>query len=100
MNLLIDSHVFIWSYDEQHKLSRNALQAMSDPTNNLFLSLVSIWEIQIKIMLGNSNLPTPSPTLSGNSKKSMASIFYPSACRIYWHLKIFRPSTKTRLTVC
>ena len=59
MNLLLDSHTFIWSYDEQHKLSRNALQAMSDPTNNLFLSLVSIWEIQIKIMLGKFKFAAP-----------------------------------------
>lgn len=51
MNLLLDSHVFIWSYDEQHKLSQTALQAMSNPANTLFLSAASAWEIQIKIML-------------------------------------------------
>ena len=26
MNLLLDSHVFIWAYDERHKLSQTALQ--------------------------------------------------------------------------
>ncbi len=56
MNLLLDSHVFIWSYDEQHKLSSTALQAMSNTTNTLFLSVASVWEIQIKIMLGKLNL--------------------------------------------
>ena len=52
MNLIIDSHTFIWSYDEQHKLSNNALQAMSNPANALFLSVASVWEIQIKIAIG------------------------------------------------
>ena len=56
MNLLIDSHAFIWSYDEQHKLSKPALQAMSNPANSLFLSVASVWEIQIKIMIGKFKL--------------------------------------------
>ena len=50
MNLLLDSHTFIWVYDQQHKLSQPALQAMSNPANALFLSAASVWEIQIKIM--------------------------------------------------
>ena len=56
MNLLLDSHVFIWSYDEQHKLSQPALRAMSDPANTLFLSAASAWEIQIKLMIGKFKL--------------------------------------------
>jgi PIN domain nuclease of toxin-antitoxin system len=59
MNLLLDSHTFIWSYDEQHKISQKALQAMSNPANNLFLSVASIWEIQIKIMIRKFKLQDP-----------------------------------------
>ena len=58
MNLLLDTHTFIWSYDEQHKLSRRALQEMSDTSNALFLSVASIWEIQIKIQTGKFKDPT------------------------------------------
>jgi len=49
MKLLLDSHAFIWSYDKQHKLSQRSRWELSNPANNLFLSVVSIWEIQIKI---------------------------------------------------
>jgi PIN domain nuclease of toxin-antitoxin system len=59
MNLLLDSHTFIWSYDKQHKISRKALQEMSNPANNLFLSVASIWEIQIKIMIRKFKLQDP-----------------------------------------
>ncbi len=59
MNLLLDSHTFIWSYDNQHKISRKALQALSNPANNLFLSVASIWEIQIKIMIRKFKLQDP-----------------------------------------
>ncbi len=59
MNLLLDSHTFIWSYDEQHKISQRALQAMSNSANSLFLSVASIWEIQIKIMIRKFKLQDP-----------------------------------------
>jgi PIN domain nuclease of toxin-antitoxin system len=52
MKLLLDSHAFIWSYDERHKLSPRALEAMSELSNELFLSIASIWEIQVKIQSG------------------------------------------------
>lgn len=59
MNLLLDTHTFIWSYDEQHKLSRRALQEMSNISNALFLSVASIWEIQIKIQTGKFKFKDP-----------------------------------------
>lgn len=59
MKLLIDSHIFIWAYDEQYKLSQSALQAMSNYENTLVLSVVSVWEIQIKIMSGKLKFQDP-----------------------------------------
>lgn len=56
MNLLLDSHVFIWAYDEQHKLSQIALTAMSNPANALFLSVATAWELQIKMKIGKFKL--------------------------------------------
>ena len=48
MKLLLDTHIFIWWDSEPHKLSANALKALSDPANVLVLSVASIWEMQIK----------------------------------------------------
>ena len=59
MNLLLGTHAFIWSYDEQHKLSKRALQEMSNTSNTLFLSVASIWEIQIKIQTGKFKFKDP-----------------------------------------
>ncbi len=52
MNLLLDSHTFIWWVAEKHKLSATALSNISNPENDVFLSVASVWEIQIKIQLG------------------------------------------------
>jgi PIN domain nuclease of toxin-antitoxin system len=56
MNLLLDTHAFIWLDGDQQKLSPAATQALADPQNSLWLSTVSLWEIQIKLQLGKLNL--------------------------------------------
>ncbi len=52
MNLLSDSHSFVWWREEPHKLSKTAFAEISNPANNLFLSVASAWELQIKIKIG------------------------------------------------
>lgn len=56
MRLLLDTHIFIWWASEPEKLSQTALTALEDATNELILSVVSAWEIQIKIQLGKLKL--------------------------------------------
>lgn len=52
MNLLLDSHAFIWMHEEPQKLSVNAASEIINPANQLFLSVTSVWELQIKIAIG------------------------------------------------
>ncbi len=56
MNLLLDTHIFLWLNSAPEKLPASAERACCDPTNKLFLSLVSPWEIQIKQQLGKLQL--------------------------------------------
>ena len=59
MKLLLDTHIFIWWADEPEKLSPVALSALEDETNDLILSVISVWEIQVKIQLGKLKLNQP-----------------------------------------
>ncbi len=59
MKLLLDTHIFIWWADEPEKLSPAVTSALENETNELILSLVSIWEIQIKVQLGKLKLKQP-----------------------------------------
>jgi PIN domain nuclease of toxin-antitoxin system len=52
MKLLMDSHTFLWFYGERHKLSSRALKELLDISNQAFLSLASVWELQIKMQKG------------------------------------------------
>jgi PIN domain nuclease of toxin-antitoxin system len=59
MNLLLDTHIFLrWAIAPQ-KLARPVYTALHDPNNNLVLSVVSLWEMQIKMQIGKLTLPLP-----------------------------------------
>ncbi len=69
LDLLFDTHSFIWWANESAKLSATALAALEDENNRLFLSDVSIWEMQIKIQLGKMKLNMPLPDLIESQKQ-------------------------------
>lgn len=56
MKLLFDTHTFIWWDSQPNKLSQTALTLLQDRSNILLLSVVSIWEIQIKLQVGKLTL--------------------------------------------
>lgn len=56
MNLLLDTHAFIWWATEPEKLSPQARVSCEDDNNTLLLSVASVWEMQIKLQLGKLKL--------------------------------------------
>ena len=59
MKLLFDMHTFIWWDSNAANLSAVARSALLDPANALTLSVVRVWEIQIKRQLGKMNVLRP-----------------------------------------
>lgn len=57
MKLLLDTHVFLWLIDNDRRLSNQFRQAIQDPNNEKFLSVVSIWECVIKYQVGKLDFP-------------------------------------------
>jgi PIN domain nuclease of toxin-antitoxin system len=51
MNLLLDTHVFIWVVDDDPKLSA-AAWSMIEEADAVYVSSASIWEAAIKYQLG------------------------------------------------
>lgn len=56
MNVLLDTHAFLWWVTGDARLSSLAQQIFSDIGNTLFLSAASAWEIAIKAQLGKLQL--------------------------------------------
>ena len=48
MRILLDSHVFVWVKSAPENLSQQALTAIIDPENEVFVSVASAWELWIK----------------------------------------------------
>ncbi len=44
MKLLLDTHIWIWSDVEAHKLSSEVVRELASPENERYLSAVSVWE--------------------------------------------------------
>ena len=59
MRALLDTHAFIWWVTDDSQLSSTARSIIADPSNVLFLSAASAWEIVIKVRLGKLSLPDP-----------------------------------------
>ena len=44
MKLLLDTHIWLWSTLEPDRVSRRVQKALTNPSNQLWLSPISIWE--------------------------------------------------------
>ena len=56
MKLLLDTHIWLWSIGEPHKLSRRVARELDKRENQLWLSPVSIWEALLLHRKGRVNL--------------------------------------------
>jgi PIN domain nuclease of toxin-antitoxin system len=56
LELLLDTQVLIWAANTPGRLSNVARQALVEPQNILFVSLASIWELQLKVNLDKLHL--------------------------------------------
>lgn len=63
MNYLLDTHTFIWMDSKSPDLSERARLLIADLEHVLFLSLASVWEMQIKAQLGKLNLRVALPDI-------------------------------------
>ena len=59
MKYLLDTHTLLWFLKGDKKLSDKARQLIDSPRNSKFLSIVSLWEIAVKVSLGKLVLEKP-----------------------------------------
>ena len=56
MKLLLDAQAFLWWVEGTPAFGRRARAVVSDPDNEVFLSIASCWELAIKLSLGKLRL--------------------------------------------
>jgi len=57
MKYLLDTHTLIWFLENNPKLSATAKTIIEDLENEIFVSIVSWFEISIKVKIGKLTLP-------------------------------------------
>jgi PIN domain nuclease of toxin-antitoxin system len=57
--LLLDTHTFLWFIDDDPRLSATARERIGESGERVLVSLVSLWEIVIKLGTGKLSLDRP-----------------------------------------
>jgi PIN domain nuclease of toxin-antitoxin system len=58
VRLLLDTNALIWSMVRRERIPSIAIDAIEDKANDVFVSVVSAWEIEIKAARGRLELPS------------------------------------------
>jgi PIN domain nuclease of toxin-antitoxin system len=57
VRLLLDTHTLLWWRDDSPRLSARARCEIADATNEILVSVATLWEISIKRVLGKLSFP-------------------------------------------
>lgn len=57
MILLLDAHALLWWLNDDPRLSKPARASIEDPANDVLASAASLWEIEIKRVIGRLEAP-------------------------------------------
>jgi PIN domain nuclease of toxin-antitoxin system len=69
MEVLLDTHTFLWFVGGADELSAQARAVIENPNNRKYISLASFWEIAIKQSIGKLTLTIPLSALKDKAEK-------------------------------
>jgi len=69
MRYLLDTHTFIWWDSNASDLSSTVFKLLKNPDNAFWLSIASIWEMQIKYEASKLTLRMPLPDIVQHQQK-------------------------------
>jgi hypothetical protein len=99
MKLLLDTHVFLWFITGDPRLSPTYITAIRDANNEVFVSVVSIWETIVKHQLGKHYQPRRI-YIYPNNESGIVSLRWPWMKKVLWFLPVCHPSIVTHSTEC
>jgi len=56
MKYLLDTHIFLWVIFDEKKLSEKAKKNIKDLDNQIYISVITYWEISLKYSIGKLDL--------------------------------------------
>jgi len=98
VNLLLDTHAFLWFIAGSDDLSARARALIENAANRPFLSAASLWEMAIKLSLGKLRLALPFEEIIPQQMLLNGVQFCPSRWSTLCRLSAWPFITGTRLT--
>ncbi len=86
--LLLDSHVLLWALGDEGKLRPGAFREIRDPSQIVYFSPASVWELEIKRAQGKLDLPDDWTDVVAQSRFTELAItakHAEKAGRLPWH---------------
>ncbi len=77
MRLLLDTNAFLWWRDGSARLSERVCEQIGDPSNEIAVSITSLWEITIKRALGKLRFQQDFEEVLAEEEFSLLPIAYP-----------------------
>ena len=59
MRLLLDIHTVLWFFDGDSRLPPHIREILNNKSNDVYVSMISLWEMSIKSQKGKLNLHRP-----------------------------------------
>lgn len=77
MQLLLDSHAFVWFVEGSSRLSQTARRAVQEEAVDVWVSYASVWELSIKQAVSRLELPDSPDAMAGNAHFRLLPIALP-----------------------
>lgn len=65
MKVLLDTHILLWTLSNDAKLSEKAAKLIENNENEIYYSMISLWEIEIKRLTHPDVMPVSAKEISG-----------------------------------
>jgi len=92
VRLLLDTQVFLWAVSDPDHLKKTARSAIEDGANQVYVSVITAWEIALKQSLGKLDLPNDAelwmPPILARTSFELAALGLKAALRVRglpWH---------------
>lgn len=70
MKLLLDTHVLIWALEGSYRLPMDIRDMIADENNEVYVSVISLWEIAIKHKKSPNDLPFTAEQIRNYSQRA------------------------------
>ena len=94
MKILLDTHMIIWALTDSPKLSENARKIILNPENDIYISVVNLWEIEIKHLIKPDIIQMTAEKTADFCKQAGYKIIPLQENSIYHLGKLSRPDTE------